>query len=279
MTRPLRIEFPGALYHVVTRGHRHESIYEDDADREIFLQVLAEAIERYNWRCYAYCQMTNHYHLLVETPDANLSAGMRYVNGVYTQVSNRRHRRTGCLFKDRYSAILVDPEEYLLEVARYIVLNPVRTGTTKTPGAWPWSSYRATCGDESAPDWLAVEKVLMRLADNKREAQKRYYLFVLNGVRVKDLWRNVRQQMYLGDDDFVRRVQAYVKNVDDLNIPRLQRRPPAPSLDEIVKRSLTRDQAIVCANRTNAYSNSEIARFFRIHPSTVSRIIRRRVAK
>lgn len=276
MTRPVRIEFPGALYHVVSRGHRQEPIYEDDTDRETFLEVLAEAVERFNWRCFAYCLMSNHYHLLVQTPEANLSAGMRYVNGVYTQASNRRHRRVGHVFQGRYRGILVDPDKYLLPVARHIVLNPVRTGTTKIPGAWPWSSYRATCGDESVPEWLAADELLRHVDSDRREAQKRYYVYVLNGTREKSIWQNVRQQVYLGEDEFIRNVQSFLRNPDDPNVPRIQRRPPVPSLDDIAEKALTRNQAMEHAYRTGGYSYSEIARFFGVHPSTVSRVVRER---
>lgn len=276
MSRPLRIEFPGAVYHTVSRGHRQEPIYEDDADRRTFLEILAETVERFNWRCYAYCLMTNHYHLQVETAEANLSSGMRYLNGFYTQSSNRRHRRVGHIFQGRYRAILMDPDRYLLPVARHIVLNPVRTGTTKVPGAWPWSSYRATCGDDSAPGWLATGELLQHFDSDHREAQKCYYVYVLNGIKDTNIWRKVRQQLYLGEDDFIRSVQAHIKNHDDPNIPRIQKRPPAPSLDDIAECALTRNAAIECAHRTAGYSYSEIARYFKIHPSTVSRIIRAR---
>jgi putative transposase len=125
MTRPVRIEFEGALYHITSRGDRREAIYEDDADRNQFLEILGEVIATFNWVCHAYCQMTNHYHLVIETMEGNLSRGMRQLNGVYTQSTNRRHGRVGHLFQGRYKAILVDGDSYLLELARYIVLNPV----------------------------------------------------------------------------------------------------------------------------------------------------------
>ena len=134
MARPLRIEFPGALYHITSRGDRREPIYEDDEDRQAVLATLAEVVRRFNWSCYAYCLMTNHYHLVVGTPEGNLAKGMRQLNGVYTQASNRRHKRTGHLFQGRYMAILVDEDAYLLELARYVVLNPVRAGMVKAPG-------------------------------------------------------------------------------------------------------------------------------------------------
>ena len=155
MTRPVRIEFEGALYHVTSRGDRREAIYEDDSDRVQFLEILGEAIRSFNWVCHAYCGMGNHYHLVIETPDGNLSKGMRQLNGVYTQASNRRHGRVGHLFQGRYKAILVDGDAYLLELTRYVVLNPVRAGMVAHPGDWRWSSYLEMVGERSPPDWLA----------------------------------------------------------------------------------------------------------------------------
>ena len=151
MARPLRIEFPGALYHVTARGDRQEPIYEDDDDRKVFLDLLGKVIVEWNWVCQAYCMMGNHYHLLVETPDGNLAKGMRQLNGVYTQLSNRRHQRVGHLFQGRYKAILVDRDEYLLELGRYVVLNPVRARLVKRVEDWPWSSYRSMVGQARNP--------------------------------------------------------------------------------------------------------------------------------
>lgn len=143
MARPIRIEFSGALYHVTSRGDRREAIYDDDADRACFLDVLGQVAADFNWICHAYCLMTNHYHLVIETTDSNLSKGMRQLNGVFTQNSNRRHGRTGHLFQGRFKAILVDGDSYLLELARYVVLNPVRARMVSQPGAWLWSTVTA----------------------------------------------------------------------------------------------------------------------------------------
>ena len=154
MARPLRLEFPGALYHVTSRGNQRGNIFDDNDDRRQFLLVLQEVCHRYNWICHAYCLMSNHYHLLIETPDGNLSQGMRQLNGVYTQYFNRRHGRVGHVFQGRYKGILVDKNSYLLELARYIVLNPVRAGLVRSAREWPWSSYRATAGLTECPGWL-----------------------------------------------------------------------------------------------------------------------------
>src|SRR5258708_27167287 len=138
MSRPLRIEYSGALYHLTSRGNAQEDIFRDDADREAFLAVLAAVVERFEWRLYAYCLMDNHYHLMVETPKANLSLGMRHLNGVYTQRFNRRHGRTGHVFQGRFKAIVVDRQSYLLELSRYVVLNPLRARMVKDPARYRW---------------------------------------------------------------------------------------------------------------------------------------------
>jgi putative transposase len=146
MARPLRIEYDGALYHVTSRGNERKAIFKDDTDRELFLSTLAQVTERFHWTCHAYCLMDNHYHLVIETPDGNLSKGMRQLNGVYTQTFNRRHHRVGHLFQGRFKGILVQKESHYLEVCRYVVLNPVRAKAVKHPREWAWSSYRATGG-------------------------------------------------------------------------------------------------------------------------------------
>ncbi len=174
MVRPVRIEFPGALYHVTSRGNRREAIYEEDADRELFLEILGQVIAGWNWICHAYCLMSNHYHLVIETPDGNLSKGMRQLNGVYTQTSNRCHQRMGHLFQGRYKAILVDAETYLLELSRYVVLNPVRAGMVEDPGQWCWSSYPAMLGETPIPAWLATDGLLVQFGKDRSKAIQRY---------------------------------------------------------------------------------------------------------
>src|SRR5258706_8306926 len=154
MSRPLRLEFPGAIYHVTSRGNARAPIFADDGDRELFLETLAHVVERFHWLCHAYCLMDNHYHLLIETPDPNLSKGMRQLNGLYTQRFDRRHGRVGHVFQGRFKAILVERDSYLLELCRYVVLNPVRAKMVKQPKQYQWSSYRATAGIDAAPPFL-----------------------------------------------------------------------------------------------------------------------------
>jgi REP element-mobilizing transposase RayT len=276
MARPLRLEFAGALYHVTSRGDRREPIYDDDKDRVAFLTILGRVVSDCNWVCYAWCLMTNHYHLVVETPDGNLAKGMRQFNGVYTQYSNRRHGRVGHLFQGRYKAILVDEEAYLLEVARYVVLNPVRAGMVRAPGEWPWSSYRAMAGGEPAPDWLEVDALLARFGTGRTRAQRRYAEFVAEGAGAPSLWQGLRGQIYLGDERFVRRMQTRLdaKAGEDINVPKAQRRAPAPALPSIAARHKDRNQAVLAAHDTGQYSYQQIAEHFGIHFTSVGRIVR-----
>ena len=203
MARPLRLEFAGALYHVTARGDRREDVFFNDGDRTEFLSVLGDVCGRFNWVVHAYCQMSNHYHLLVETVDGNLGRGMRQLNGVHTQRFNRRHGLAGHLFQGRYKAILVQKETYLLELSRYVVLNPVRAMMVAAPGDWPWSSYRATVGEISAPDWLNTDWLLSQFGGERAAAIDAYRQFVLAGVGRASPWQAIRHQVYLGDDSFV----------------------------------------------------------------------------
>jgi len=274
MARPLRIEFAGALYHVTSRGDRREAIYEDDEDRETFLNLLAEVVDRFNWLCHAYCLMTNHYHLVIETVEGNLSKGMRQLNGVYTQASNRRHHRVGHLFQGRFKGILVEKDAYLLQLTRYVVLNPVRAGMVPSPEQWPWSSYRAMTGMVHPPEWLAVDALLSQFGSDRDEARQYYQRFVLDSVGQR-IWEGLRQQIYLGGDVFVERMLAMAKiEGDALSVPQAQRRPPAPSIADIAARHEGRNAAIVAAYATGAYSYREIAAHFGIHLATVGRIVR-----
>ncbi|MEQ1662373.1 MAG: transposase [Thiobacillus sp.] len=276
MSRPLRIEFPDALYHVTARGDRREDIFEDDQDRRAFLQTLEQVVTQFNWLCYAWCLMGNHYHLLIQTPDGNLSKGMRQLNGVTTQTSNRRHRRVGHLFQGRFKAILVDHDAYLLELSRYIVLNPVRAGMVKTPADWQWSSYRASAGLEPVAPWLSVEGVLSQFAKRRSLAQQRYAQFVSEGIKADSPWQNLKGQVFLGDDPFVQKMQERIESQqrDDVQIPLAQRRPRPLPLSIIERDASDRNTAIVTAYATGAYSYQEIATHFGIHFTTVGRIVR-----
>lgn len=275
MSRPLRIEFPHALYHVTARGDRQEAIYEDDLDRRLFLEILGEVVADFNWLVHAYCLMSNHYHLLLETPDGNLSAGMRQLNGVYTQRSNRKHGRVGHVFQGRFKAILVDREPYLLEVARYVVLNPVRAHMVRQAQDWPWSSYGAMTGQVEAPRWLATDALLAAFGPQRAEAMQTYAAFVAEGVRAAPLWNGLQGQVYLGDAGFVQRMLAKGGQAPALAAPQAQRRAPPEPLADIAARHPDRDAAIAAAHATGHYSYTAIADHFGVHFSTVGRAVRK----
>ena len=276
MSRPIRIEFPNALYHVTSRGDRREAIFEDDEDRRIFLQTLEQAVKQFNWLCHAWCLMDNHYHLLIQTPDGNLSKGMRQLNGVFTQASNRRHRRVGHLFQGRFKAILVDSDAYLLELARYVVLNPVRAGLVKRAQDWPWSSYRASMGLAAPTPFLAVDGLLAQFARRRDTARTRYAQFVAEGIKAESPWKQLKAQVFLGDEQFIERMQKHAAPTQrgDIQIPMAHRRAPAASLPQIEKESPDRNAAIVRAHASGAYSYQQIAEHFGIHFTSVGRIVR-----
>jgi len=233
MARPLRLEYEGAVYHITSRGNARQAIFLDDGDRRAFLEVLTEVVKWFRWLCYAYCLMDNHYHLLVETPEANLSRGMRQLNGVYTQRFNRRHGRVGHLFQGRYKAILVQKEAHLLELARYIVLNSVRAGLARDPGQWRWSSYRATSGAEQGPAFLRVDWLLEQFSPDREKAREAYRQFVAEGVGVQ-VWRGLKGGIFLGDDRFVEQLKGRLgRRASDREIPMAQRLAARPSLEEL----------------------------------------------
>ncbi len=275
MTRPIRLEFPGALYHITSRGDRREDIYENDGDRRRFLLILDDVCRTHNWVCHAYCLMSNHYHLLIETPDANLSKGMRQLNGVYTQTCNRTHNRVGHVFQGRYKAILVEKDSYLLELARYIVLNPVRAGMVRSARDWPWSSYRATAGQSKGIDCLKVDWIQSAFAKRKAIAIERYRKFIQEGKGQPSPWAHLRNQVYLGSDRFVEKMQSLLDGDKDLSeVPLAQRRPPPKPLSAYEATSQDRNTAIVKAYQSGGYTLKAIGDYFGLHYSTVSGIVK-----
>ena len=276
MARPLRLEFAHGLYHVTSRGDGREDIYREDADRELFLEVLSDTVDRFNWMIHAYCLMGNHYHLLIETPDGNLSKGMRQLNGVYTQRFNRKHQRVGHVFQGRYKAIIVQKDSYLLELARYIVLNPVRAEMVRSARDWPWSSYRATADMAAPPDWLTMDIILAQFGQKRGLAVAAYRSFVAAGKNQPSLWAKLKNQIYLGTDAFVEKMRRKIEATQDLSeVPAAQRRKLAKPLEYS-----DRNEAIAQAYASGGYGMKAIGDHFGLHYSRVSRILaERRLAK
>ncbi len=278
MARPLRLEFAGALYHVMARGNARQPIFRDDEDRRAFVDNLGRVCGRFEWRVWAWCLMDNHFHLLVETVKPTLSRGMREVNGIYTQGFNRRHGRVGHVLQGRYKAILVDKDAYQLEVSRYVVLNPVRAKLVGGAGDWTWSSYRSIVGKARAPEWLAAADTLALFASDAGRARRAYALFVADGGGAADVETAVRHQLYLGDDEFVDRMGRQVaQRRPSSEVPRRQRAVKA--LATYAREGRDRDAAIAAAYASGAYTLAEIGAHFDLHYATVSRIARRGDAK
>jgi putative transposase len=269
MARPLRLQVPGAFYHVMSRGNAREPVFLDDVDRQHFLQELDRVTARLRWSALAYCLMPNHYHLLINTADATLARGMRDLNGTYAQGFNRRHGRIGHLFQGRYKALLIEKGAYLLEVIRYIARNPVAAGLCAAPDEWLWSSHHAILGLSAVPPCLAVDDLLRHFGRSRAAARRRYQNFVGTGSSVsEDGWLH---PTVAGSDAFVATV-VESKGQTGTEVPRPQR--AVGSLTSYFRFAGERDEAIRLAYESGAYSMAEIARHFGLHYSTVSRICR-----
>ncbi len=277
MARPLRIEFSDALYHITARGNERRSIFESDHDRNQFLQVLTQTCEAHNWICHAYCLMDNHYHLLIETPDANLSRGMRDLNSIYSQRFNRIHSRDGHLFQGRFKSFVIEKETYLLEVARYIVLNPVRAKMVSHPKEWKWSSYRATAGYRKPHKSLTTDWILEYFGKDPTTAQNAYRIFVLAGIDEDSPLNDAVEGNIVGFPQFV----DYVWNQNPITtrfteVPRKEcmvGRPELSSLFESLRDKAHRNIMICAAHIECGYPQKEIADHLGIHYSTMSKII------
>lgn len=249
MGRPLRLQFPGAVYHVTARGNRRATLFADARDHLAWLGILAEATERFGLVVHGFCLMPNHYHMLVETPQPNISAAMHYLNGTYAKYFNWRYGFTGHVFQGRFHSVLVERDSQLLETVRYIALNPVRAELVARPGDWRWSSHRFIIARGPVPLWLQTAWVLEQF----------------------------------GSNDPGRRIEAYEQFVDaGIGQPSRLKRPvrraqpdaAAPPLAEFASKYPTRDAAILAAHVSAAYSREQIARHFAVSTRTVTRVTR-----
>ncbi len=275
MTRSLRIEFPGAVYHITSRGNAKKNIFRTDKDRNQFLFFLVKIMKKRNWRCHAYCLMSNHYHLVIETIDPTLSKGMQDLNGNYTQWFNAEHDIVGHIFQGRFKAFLIEEHFYLLNVVRYVVLNPIRANMTSDPADYPWSSYRATVGIEKAPPWLATKKILEQFSHKKSQAKQQYKKFVLDGIGLPSPMDEASKGGILGSTQFVDEIRdkvgAKISEQDDdiILAQRLVGRPTLVQVFDGVKNREERDAAIMLALNHLLYSSVVVGRFLHLHSSTV----------
>lgn len=236
MSRPLRLQFPGALFHVTCRGNAQQTIFYDDADRKHFLMLLGCCVKRFGWILPAYVLMQNHFHFVVQLTIETLSRGMQWLNGEYAKHFNQRHERVGHLFQGRPHMPLIEKETYYLDVLRYVVLNPVRAHIVARPEDSEWTSHRAVIGKVEAPDWLAVDDVLANFGDNREVARERYRCFVDAGIGRPDRpWDHLVGQLYLGTEEWVDRVRERIElkpRADEH--PRAQRIVATPAMIDVV---------------------------------------------
>jgi putative transposase len=276
MARGLRLDIPDGIYHAMARGNRKGIIFENIDDRVRFREILAEAAERYGVQVLEECQMGTHYHLVVRTPRANLSAFMQFLNGRFAQDSNWRHARTGHLFGGRFKPILIDSDLYLRAATSYVVMNPVSGGLVDTPSGWSWSSYRATAGMEEAPSYLWLDWLDTAFpAATRQESQAKYCKHVLSpGTFNIEEWL---QLPAIGSESFAEKVRAHVGLTMYLaSVPRSYRALHRPPLEVLIPGDVSkqdRDSAILRAYVVHAYTIAEIARYLGLHPSSVSRIV------
>ena len=283
MTRPLRIQYSGAFYHITSRGNERRDVFRSKADRERFLFYLAIATERYHARIHVYCLMSNHYHLLLETPEGNLSQIMRHINGAYTTYFNTKRKRAGHLFQGRYKAILVEADEYATHLSRYIHLNPIRAGMVSVPEDYTWSSYHYYIKRKKSPDWLVLDFVLGLFDSNKKIARKIYREFV--NALVKQEYESPLKEVFastiLGTLDFVQEIKekylASVKN--DRNLPALTELSRRETLEEIRAAveaefgdnpQMARKAALYISHRYSGRKLKDIGKCFGIGESAVS---------
>ncbi len=280
MARPLRIEYDGAVYHITFRGNAKKPIFKEDNDHTKFLEIPHKVNKRYNWLCHAYCLMTNHYHLVVETPDGNLSKGMRQLNGIYTQTLNKEHNKVGHLFQGRYKAILIQKDSHLMEVIRYAVLNPARAKLVEKPEQWRQSSYRGTVGLSKPHPCLTTDWVLGQFAKRKWQARRAYREFVIAGIGSERIWKNVHGQSIPGKEDFVAGLIDYVKGFHDVKeIPRSQRYVSRPGLNMLLGENIQgdrkkRNEKVREAVQKHGYSQKEVADHISIHYSVISKLLK-----
>jgi REP element-mobilizing transposase RayT len=283
MSRPLRIEFPGATYHVTARGNRRAEIFVDVDDRRRMLEILGQAMARHDAQVFAYCLMGNHYHLVLRTRRANLSRIMRHLNGEYARTFNQRHSLVGHLFQRRFHSVLVDTDAYLLEVCRYVELNPVRARLVDRVAEWDWSSFRANTGRVAALPWLAVGDLHGHMlqrdvidAGDRLAAAQAYERHVHEGLSANPWKDGLRGEIFLGDDAFVARMQACsaIPAAECPEIPLCQRRD---TVDRRQRQALAaaRAEAFRTAYVEQGMTMSQIAGQANLSVSRISRLIAR----
>jgi len=282
MSRPLRIQYPGAHYHIISRGNGGNNIFRDKWDYQIFLEELKNAIENHNWISYAYCLMPNHYHLYIKTLDPNLSIGMRQLNGNYTQRSNIRHKRYGHLFQGRFKSILVEDTGYQGELIRYITLNPIKAKLAKSLDQYPWLSHNEITGKKKKTGCVNIKEVLKIFHNNNDQAKKEYTRFLKEKHDGKDLEKEIKAGFILGSMDFAKKVISNYSDKESRENIKKERFADRPELDKIFKDvggKKERDKLIFKAFKDYGYTQASLGNYLNIHYASISRIIKDQKAR
>jgi len=218
MARPLRIEYDGAVYHIISKGNRGDYIFAEDKDKEVFLDILGRSVDRYGICIHVWCIMGNHYHLLISVPNGNLSKAMHFIGSGYGSYLRRSRGFIGHVFAGRYKSLCVEKEGYLLELSRYIHLNPARSGMVKTPEEYQWSSYRQYIGKDNSITWLHKEWLLSEYGATYKTAEKKYWEFVEAGIEnpLEYPADKIIGQAVLGNETFVQKVVSNLKRRENL---------------------------------------------------------------
>lgn len=296
MSRPWRIEYEGALYHLLSRGNERRDIFEDQKDRDIFLNTVGEFSERFDIHVFAFVLMDNHYHLLVRTRHANLKKAMHWFGTTYTQRFNRRHFRNGHLFQGRYKSIIVENDAYMLQLSYYIHRNPLRGGIVKRLADYRWSSYLSYAYGRKAPEWLSMDLILSQFESKDRHEHYREKVQKY-AKEEKRLWEDLRHGLFLGSKRFVEKIRKqHLPSETESAIPQ-QTQLTKPSDPVSILRSVEkvlqcdfqhfvqagrisgpekdkRDLMIYLLWKTGGFSNDQIGRLFGISYSAISHAVR-----
>jgi putative transposase len=293
MARPLRIEYPGAFYHVMHRGNAGSDIFKSIRDREKFLEYIGKAVERYDIKVHTYCLMTNHYHLLIETPHPNLSQAIKWINVGYVAYFNRKRRRSGHLFQGRFKAVVVDADEYLKSLSRYIHLNPVRARMIEHCKDYPWSSYPVFGGYKKAPEWLETDWLLSLFGQNRKKAMERYRQFVesIQNEKIENPSKDIVSGIILGGTEFINWIKRNFLSEarDNKEKPQLKSLKPGLTIENLMpaicnefacthevilqkgkKGNLARDVAIYLSREMTGESGVDLGRHFGISGAGVT---------
>jgi putative transposase len=281
MARPLRIEYEGAVYHVISRGNENQSIYRNDSDRLLFFKILDDVVKKFNWLVHAYCLMRNHYHLVIETVDATLSRGMRQLNGVYTQAFNNKHKRAGHLYQGRFKSILIQKDNHLLEVCRYIVLNPVKAGIVHIPEGYKWSSYNSMTGKQEPLPFFTKDWILSQFGTKHETARKGYMDFIKEGTDDEGKYgsKELKNMPAYGDDNFIQQFKDRIKGKKEIKeIVRKERYAGRPRIEDTITPDImpdkkARNEKIITLIYNWGYGQKEIADRLKLHYSSISKML------